>query len=673
MKVRTSFPRQVRLIEDGWIPMPDGARLACRIWLPEDAERHPVPAILEYIPYRRRDFTVARDEPMHRYFAGHGYAAVRVDMRGSGDSDGVMTDEYLAQELEDGKAAIAWLAAQPWCTGAVGMMGNSWGGFNALQVAALRPPALKAIITSCSTDDRYADDMHYMGGCVLNDTVDWGTSFFAFLPRPPDPAIVGERWRSQWMERLHELVQPIEPWLEHQRRDAYWKHGSVCEDYAAIQCAVLAVGGWLDGYTNAIPRLLAHLQVPRQGIIGPWAHMFPHMAVPGPAIGFLQIAVQWWERWLKGVENGCEAEPMLRAWIGEAIPARPFYESCPGRWASERQWPSPAIAPASLGLRRGRLVDGPSSRGSLTFRSPQTHGLAAGEWCPYGTGGRGPEFPADQREDDGRSLCFDSALLEAPREILGAPVLEAELSVDQPVAYLVARLCDVAPDGASTRVSFGILNLTHRDGHERLAALVPGQRYKVRLQLNDAGYRFGAGHRIRLAVATTYWPMVWPAPRPATLTLHLEGTRLHLPLRDAAAAEPAPAFPPAEAAPPAPRTQLSPVAWTITGTRDYGTGRLTLSALRDDGLARLEHNGLEIGGAMTERLSIAEDDPLSAETEMTRTILIGRGDWRTRIEARTRLTATETEFVLESTVAAHEGDREIFARRWEKRIPRDLV
>src|SRR5210317_1476362 len=159
---RQDLPRAVKEIENLYIPLADGVRLAARLWLPEDAEQNPVPALLEYIPYRKRDFMRIRDEPMHRYYAGHGYAAVRVDLRGSGDSDGILEDEYLPREQEDALEVINWLTRQPWCDGNVGMTGISWGGFNALQVAARRPPALKAIITHCSTDDRYTDDIHIM-------------------------------------------------------------------------------------------------------------------------------------------------------------------------------------------------------------------------------------------------------------------------------------------------------------------------------------------------------------------------------------------------------------------------------------------------------------------------------------------------------------------------------
>src|SRR5688572_2060707 len=136
MRTRTSFPHDVTVIPHTWVRMRDGCRLSARIWMPDDALQTPVPAILEYIPYRKSDVTAPLDAVMSPYLAGAGYASVRVDVRGSGDSEGILLDEYHEQELDDGVEVIEWIARQPWCSGAIGMQGLSWGGFNALQIAA---------------------------------------------------------------------------------------------------------------------------------------------------------------------------------------------------------------------------------------------------------------------------------------------------------------------------------------------------------------------------------------------------------------------------------------------------------------------------------------------------------------------------------------------------------
>ena len=252
----------------------------------EDAIDHPVPVILEHLPYRKRDGTIVRDEFTHPWMAGHGYACIRVDMRGNGDSEGLMEDEYTPQELQDACDVIAWAAAQNWCNGKVGMMGISWGGFNGLQVAALRPPALKAIITICSTVDRYADDIHYKGGCLLIENIGWATNMLSYSSRPPDPQLVGNKWKEMWLERLNNMPFLIATWLRHQHRDDYWKHGSVCEDYSAINAAVLSIGGWHDGYRNTISHLVENLEAPVKGIVGPWNHKYPHYAGPKPPSAF---------------------------------------------------------------------------------------------------------------------------------------------------------------------------------------------------------------------------------------------------------------------------------------------------------------------------------------------------------------------------------------------------
>ncbi|MGZ4431108.1 MAG: CocE/NonD family hydrolase, partial [Gaiellales bacterium] len=401
MRIVREFPRSVRLIENTWIPLSDGTRLAAKIWLPEDAEADPVPGVFEFIPYRKRDGTAQRDELLYPYLAGHGYAGVRVDLRGHGDSDGVPEDEYTPREQTDAVEAIDWIARQPWCTGAVGMTGISWGGFNSLQVAAHRPPALKAILTLCSTDDRYADDVHYKGGCVLAlDMLHWATYMLMANAEPPDPAIVGERWRDMWMQRVDGGEPLAATWLAHQRRDAYWKQGSVCEDYAAIECAVYAVGGWQDGYTNAIPRLLQGLTCPRKGLIGPWGHTWPEVGSPGPAVGFLQESLRWWDHWLKGADTGIMDEPMLRAWVEDSARPRVTYRERPGRWVTDTAWPPTQARARSLGLNDGTLDESAAPEVARRLLGRQTCGLEAGAWC-----GEGEEADDadDQRAEDGMS------------------------------------------------------------------------------------------------------------------------------------------------------------------------------------------------------------------------------------------------------------------------------
>ncbi|MBX6321104.1 MAG: CocE/NonD family hydrolase [Rhodospirillaceae bacterium] len=671
MRTIDSFPRPVREIENAWIELSDGCRLAARIWLPEDAEHDPVPAVLEYLPYRKRDGTVERDALTHPYLAGHGYACVRVDMRGSGESDGVLEDEYLKQEQDDALEVMRWIAAQPWCTGAIGMMGISWGGFNSLQVAARRPPELKAIITLCSTDDRYADDIHYMGGCLLNENLGWASTMLAYMSRPPDPALVGERWREMWLERLEKEPLLIDIWLRHQTRDAYWKHGSVCEDFSAITCPVYAIGGWADGYSNAVPRLLAGLKVPRKGLIGPWAHKYPHFANPGPQIGFLQEALRWWDQWLKGKDTGVMEGPMYRVWMQEWAPPQAWYAERPGRWVGEPSWPSPAITERRLLLHPGRLDAAAAPAVRLDCRSPQNLGWTSGAWSSFGLG---PDQPVDQRPDDGAALVFDSAPLEERLEILGAPVVTLDVASDRPCAFVVARLEDVAPDGTSLRVTYGALNLTHRESHEHPAPLEPGRRYTVRVQLNDAAHAFAPGHRIRLAVSPVYWPVLWPSPEPVTLSLHTGASALALPVRPPRPEdEHLPAFPPPEGATPLARTYLRRPASSRRVSHDIGSGETTLTIIEDGGRATLDKLGLEIEHKQHETYRIGQHDPNSACVEISHTMCIGRGAWRTRTESRTVMRSTRAEFLIHATLDAYDGETRVLSREWDRRIPRHLV
>ncbi len=671
VKTVTEFPRKVREIENTFIPLKDGTRLAARIWLPEDADRNPVPAILEYLPYRKRDGTCDRDALTHPYFAGHGYVAVRVDIRGTGESDGILLDEYLKQEQDDCLEVLQWLARQPWCTGACGMIGISWGGFNGLQVAARRPAELKAIITLCSTDDRYADDIHAMGGCMLVDNVAWASAMFALQSHPPDPALVGERWREMWMQRLENQPLLIDNWLRHQRRDAFWKHGSVCENYADITCAVYAVGGWADGYSNAIPRLLAGLTGPKKGLIGPWAHRYPHFAEPGPRIGFLQECLRWWDHWLKGIDTGIMAEPMYRVWMQESVPPRTYYAERPGRWVAEPSWPSPNVRTQRFALNAEGLAAAASPEVALAHRSPLSIGALAGHWCAYGFA---PDLPADQRAEDGKSLLFDGAPLGAAVEILGAPVVTLELAADQPQAQVCVRLNDVAPAGASLRVSYGLLNLSHRESHESPSPLEPGKRYRVRVQLNDIAHVFPAGHRIRVAVSTSYWPIAWPSPAPVTLTLHAGPSTLELPVRPPRAedAKLTP-FLPAEATPALPTTEHRPDKTSECVTYDLISGTTVFTTDEDHGRHTIDAIDFTSDHKKKEIFRIAEDDPASAMIDIANSRRMSRGDWTVRTETRTVMRATATEFIVEATLDAYEGEIRVLSRSWQLRHRRDFV
>ena len=665
----------VTVQEHLWITLSDGCRLGARLWLPEAVAHGKVPAVLEYIPYRKRDGTRGRDDPMHGYFAAHGYAAIRVDMRGSGESDGHLADEYLKQEQDDALEVIAWIAAQSWCTGAVGMQGKSWGGFNALQIAARRPPALKAIITTFSTDNRYTDDIHYMGGCLLNDNLWWGSIMLAYQSRPLDPSIVGASWRASWLERLERL--PFFPalWLEHQRYDSYWKHGSVCEDFGAIQCPVLAFGGWADAYTNAVPRLLEGLTVPRLGIVGPWGHVYPHDGAPGPAIGYLQEAVRWWDQWLKGEDTGILREPMLRAYLEDPLPPQGTRKFVPGRWVGERTWPSPDITPRCFHLRADRSLGSEADRAEVfRIRSPQSHGKAAGEWM--GTGSPG-ENPTDQRLDDGGALVFDSALIEREFAVLGAPRLQLHIASDASVAQLAVRLSDVARDGQVTRVSYHVLNLTHRVSHEHPSALEPGHYYPVTLTLNACGHRFLAGHRVRLALASAYWPTVWPAPYAATLSVRTEGSLLELPVRSGEERDSV-SFPPAVHGPKTPVTVIAPGRLRRVTSQDHVSGLNTYitegeGGVFGEGVLRFDDVDVQLAHTLKRELTIRDEDPLAARYLVTQSYEMGREGWRTRVDTRVQMHADIRHFYLTGSLTARLNGEVVAERAWDTTIPRDLV
>ncbi|WP_370414331.1 CocE/NonD family hydrolase [Streptomyces fradiae] len=673
-RIRTDFPHETRH-EDLRIPLPDGTRLYARVWRPVTDD--PVPALLEYLPDRLTDRTAPRDWQRHPWYAGHGYASVRVDVRGHGNSEGLPGDTYDAYdavELADGVAVVRWLAEQPWCTGKVGMFGISRGGTGSLQVAALAPEPLKAIVTVCATDDPYAADVHYRGGSVLAAGLPArAAALLAAVCRPPDPRYAGdgdgdEEWRELWLRRLAAVRPFVHTWLAHQTRDAYWRHGSVLEsvreDQGAIRAAVLAVGGWLDPRRDTVLRLVEHLPQDRvRGIIGPWSHQYPDRCLPpGPAIGFLQETLRWWDHHLKGVDNDVMAEPLLRSWIGDSHPPATVYEELPGRWVADPAWPSPNVTPVTYAFQGTPVV----------VDSPQRTGLDAGRLVPRGDDA---DLPPDQRDEDACSACFDFPVPEDadPVEILGRPTAHLRLMTPAPTGQVVARLCDVAPDGSSTLVTRGMLNLSARYGADRAVEAQVGEWESYVVELDGTGHAFAPGHRVRLAVSSAYWPWIWPQPDAAGFTLDPAGSALTLPVR--ARTDDAVSFEAPEQSEPLgvsyPRTLEEPRPARVV-VRDVAKGEWRLELDPRPGGTRVHPDGLEYTEEATETYTIAESGPLTARTRADRTIRLHRPElaWDVRIETRSEVSCDADAFVTSDEVICKEGDEVVFHRTWEERIPR---
>ncbi|MEH2545580.1 putative acyl esterase [Bradyrhizobium sp. AZCC 2262] len=653
------------------IPLASGLTLGARLWRPADAEGVPVPALVDYHPYRSSDGSALADEGIYASLAARGYACVKLDVRGTGNSEGLHRDQFDAAYWTDAVEALAWIASQPWCNGKTGMTGLSWPAHASLMVATHQPASLGAIFPVDGADDRYLN--RYQGGCLLVYAVWHGAQLSGMHLRPPLPWVVGERWRDMWLERLASYQNYFEIWGAHPTFDSYWHAGSATLGLHKITCPVLMSVGWADtGYAVALPRLLDNLAVPRAAIAGPWGHCFPHTAHPGPGIDFVDLAARWFDHTLKGSGDGqgVEAFPALTAWLIESHAPSSDLAERPGLWVSEKIWPSPSIEMRRYGFAPGRLGVGLSSDATLAIRSPLTVGTGAGEWMPWYPTGPGAYLPGDQREADGLSLCFDSDPVVGDTDLLGQPTLNLAVSSDQDCGQIVVRLCDVAPDGASTRMTFGFLNLGHRDGDERPVAVEPGNIYEVRLALAPIGWRMTAGHRIRIAISTSYFPIIWPAPRHATLSFDLSRCGLALPLRanDAGCAAPAPAVPTSQ--PKLPATASRPPRLRRRCSFDISSSRLELVVDEDNGETRLEQDGLTFGSTLTRRYSITAHDPLPARCTTSATWTLSRGDWATKVAVDAEVTSDGDSFLVDTRISADESGREIYARRDVKKIPR---
>jgi len=656
------------VLENEWIVLKDGTRLAARIWMPAGAEADPVPAVLEFLPYRKRNGTAPRDESTYPVFAAAGIAGVRVDIRGSGESDGVIDGEYTERELSDACEVICWIAAQPWSNGRVGMMGISWGGFNGLQVAALKPPALKAVISIASSVDRYNDDIHYKDGCHLSAQLSWAATMLAYQSRPPDPEIVGDRWRAMWLERLEGEPFMLEEWLRHQRRDAFWRHGSIGEDLDAFPVPALVISGWADGYRTTPFKAVDGMPDKAKALVGPWIHKYPHFAWPKPRADFHGEAIRWWNRWLRDTENGTEAAPQMRAFILDGPRPGRWRDRDPGFWIAKQDWTPPETWVLGVALD-GRLGDNPAaSMPPAILRSPLDTGTAAGEWFTLKPDA---EMAGDQRGDDAGSLVFDTPVLPEEILLLGRPEVSVTLSSDAPLANLCARLVDVHPDGTATRIAFGVLNLAHRDGNADPAPLIPGAPTAITLTLDACGYRLAPGHRLRLALSTAYWPTILPPPHDATLTVETATLRLALPLlgehERIEVAEP-------NNDDPLPRyEEIRPGHAEREVRRTLSAGITEYRISEDTGLTRHPGNGLTTGETRDEVWTIRDGDPLSATGRVERVCVTSREGWETRTVSTCALSCTASDWVIEARVVAFENGEEVSDKTFAKRIPRDMM
>jgi putative CocE/NonD family hydrolase len=510
-------------LEQAWIPLPDGVRLAADLFVPTGGgagERFPV--LLEYLPYRKTE-SRARNHALYSYFVRRGYIVARVDIRGTGNSEGRLIEyEYTDQEQQDGEQVIDWLAKQPFSTGKVGMFGISWGGFNSIHLAMRNPPALGAIIAVDATDDLYQDDVHFIDGILHVDSWEMSQDLDNARPGAPDYAIDEAYFRNRFDAR---------PWMltyKRQQRDGpFWDRTALKARYGSIRVPTFAIGGWYDGYRDSVARMLEHVQAPMKAIVGPWSHSYPHDANPLPRIEWRREAVRWFDHWLKGRDTGILDEPRFAVYVRRWHPPGPVLARVDGEWRWEEGWPIARIRARTLYPQPDHgLAEAVPPAATHQLRNVPTAGAEAGGPVMWW----GDAAP-DQRPTDAMSLVYDSAPLAQELEILGFPQALLRVSADAPLADWFARLSDVAPDGTVTLVTGAGMNGAHRESATEPKPLEPGRAFSLPIEMHFTSWIFPKGHRIRLSLNNAQWPMFWPTPHPMTTTLALgDATRLELPV-----------------------------------------------------------------------------------------------------------------------------------------------
>ncbi len=532
LKVRDKVPDPENVFFDVTFPGKPRIRLAGHFWYNADTAQAGTrcPAIVEFNPYRRRDGTMIGDAKMYPWFAYNDYLCFRIDLPGSGDSEGVLTDEYSEEELLACVQVINQVAAHPSCDGNVGMMGKSWSALNALMMAARkdRPPALKAVIVCDGSDDRYNDDVHYMGGAMMFDNYSWPSSMWGWIAQPPDPAVVGDAWRAMWKARIEGADFWFKQWASHQARGAYWTATAVRDHYGDVGVPVFIMSGWQDGYKNPVEHVITGLSAlgkPVAGLIGAWGHKYPFNGYPGPRVDWLNyIVTHWWDRWLKGKTPPPETEwPQLAVWLGASKePSKSACDDEIGKWVAEDGMWQSRVKESIFHLRPNqRLGKKPKHATVISSGKPvlDTEMLETSSWGECGN----DDLPGNQSPFDKQSLYFDSDPLPKDLDVFGAPIVTLTVSADRPIAALAIRLNEVsAKTGASHLVCYRFCNLAARSGD--LAAperIEPGVPFSFRVVLNMMGHSFKRGWRIRLTLSPSFYPTLWESPELVTITLHM--------------------------------------------------------------------------------------------------------------------------------------------------------
>jgi putative CocE/NonD family hydrolase len=672
----------VRLVRDVLIPMRDGVRLAADLYVPDpgddspDLPTEPLPVVMEYIPYRKDEVDPNGMIRHYLELPRHGYILARVDIRGTGGSEGHAVDEYVAQEQEDGYDAIEWMAAQPWCDGHVNMIGISYGGFTALQVATLQPPHLTSIIPVDFTDDRYTDDCHYRGGLMrmYYDIGYYGTRMVAWNAMPTDPTFSADGAREIWERHIAEDEPYLLTWFGHQVDGPYWRHGSVGDIADRITCPAFLIGGWRDGYPNPPIRLFKRLTGPKRLLIGPWDHRYPDAGIPGPRIDHLPDVIAWLDRWCRPGDASVDETPAVVVFMQEAGSLAPGRMESAGRWRAEEAWHAAGSTDVALELgARGRLSTSPV--GDATDPGPDrlvvdpSVGVAGGGlW----SGGVQFGLTGDQRPDEALSLTWTSDVLDAPLSILGRVHAQLHVASSAAVVGVAVSLSDVAPDGASHLVAKGMLNGTRRSSLTDPEAMEPGVVVPLTVDIDATGWRFGAGHRIRVSIAGADFPNVWPTPEPATLEVHRSAdrpSRIVLPVVPDEGSLPAPAFAPSPIVPRHASTFDPPARWAVT--RDALTGRVS---------SEMQFQTMHVSpeGARVERdarstCEVDPTDPAHASVRATHRCRSSLDGHTVESRADAVMAGDRDAFDLTIDLVVTVDDESPVRRRWVERIPRVLL